>query len=62
MSSENGDVVNELQDLLRDEAVRLALDPGSITSPSPWTIVGRTQDGTLLRLDVSRYRQSELSL
>jgi hypothetical protein len=56
------DAVSELQRMLREAAARLALDPTSITSPSPRAITGRTRDGSLLRLDVSTYQPSAISL
>jgi hypothetical protein len=54
--------VAALRDLLREAADRLALDPASITSPSPNAIIATAPDGSLLRLDVSRYSATELSL
>lgn len=62
MSADNEQVLIKLQQVLREAATRLALDPASITSPSPKAIIGRTRDGSLLRLDVSRYEATELSL
>jgi hypothetical protein len=54
--------VAALRELLRTQAERLELDPDSVDSPSPNAITARTPDGTLLRLDISRYRPMELSL
>lgn len=54
--------VNLLRDLLRTEATRLGLDPASITSPAPNAITATAPDGSLLRLDVSRYQPVELSI
>ncbi len=50
-----------LRDALRARAARLALDPASITSPTPDAITARGLDGSLLRLDYHRYDQRELS-
>jgi hypothetical protein len=62
MSADNRDAVTELRQMLREAAARLALDPATIASPTPVAIIGRTRDGSLLRLDVSSYRPQELSL
>lgn len=54
--------VSVLRELLRQEATRLGLDPASIASPAPNAITAKALDGSLLRLDVSRYQPMELSL
>jgi hypothetical protein len=51
-----------LRALLREAASRLELDPASVNSPTPNAITAMAPDGTLLRLDVSRYRATEVSL
>ena len=51
-----------LRDLLREAAARLELDPASVNSPTPNAITAKAPDGTLLRLDVSRYAATEVSL
>jgi hypothetical protein len=53
--------VRAVREALREQATRFALDPASITSPTPAAITGRTADGALVRLDVSTYRPAELS-
>jgi hypothetical protein len=53
--------VRAVREALREHAARLALDPASITSPSPRAITGRSADGALIRLDVSTYQLAELS-
>jgi hypothetical protein len=55
------DFVRAVREALREHAARLALDPASITSPTPRAITGRSADGALVRLDVSTYRPAELS-
>jgi hypothetical protein len=54
--------VAELQRILREAAARLALDATSVTSPTRRAIVARSRDGSVLRLDVSRYSATELSI
>jgi hypothetical protein len=55
------ELVTAIREVLRARATQLALDPASITSPSPRAITGLTANGELLRLDVSSYQPSELS-
>lgn len=62
MSREQTAAVSALREVVRSRAARLGLDPATITSPSPNAITTKTPDGSLLRLDVSRYRPMELSL
>lgn len=50
----------QLREALLARAERLGIDPSTIASPSPRTLVARTPDGTLLRLDVSTYGPAEL--
>jgi hypothetical protein len=45
---------------LRARAVRLDLDPASITSPTG-AVTARTTDGNLLRLDFRSYAANELA-
>ena len=61
MSNPDTSVVQALQEVLRARAARLALDPASITSPTPGSITGTTLDGSLVRLDVSTYEPAELA-
>lgn len=51
-----------LRDLLRAAAARPEIDPETVNSPTPNAITAKTPDGTLLRLDVSRYPATEVSL
>jgi hypothetical protein len=51
-----------LRDLVREAAVRLDLDPATVNSPTPNAITAKAPDGTLLRLDVSRYPATGVSL
>ena len=53
--------VEQIRAALRAAAERLALDPASITSPTPASITARRMDGHLVRMDVSTYAPSELS-
>lgn len=62
MSREQTTAVSALREVLRSRAAQLSLDPATITSPSPNAITAKTPDGSLLRLDVSRYEPMELSL
>jgi hypothetical protein len=55
-------IVAELRDLLRTDATRLGINPESVASPTPHAITAKTNDGSLLRLDVSIYQPAELSL
>jgi hypothetical protein len=55
------DLIDAIREALRSQAAKLALDPASITLPSPTAITGRTANGALLRLDVSTYQPSELT-
>lgn len=62
MSHEQTAAVRALRELLRSRAAQLGLDPATITSPSPHAITAKAPDGSLLRLDISRYQPMELSL
>jgi hypothetical protein len=55
------DLVQAIREVLGAWAAQLALDPSSITSPSPAAITARTANGVLLRLDVTTYQSAELS-
>lgn len=57
--SDREHIVQRLREALCVAATRLALDPDSVTSPSPFAITARTTGGRLLRLDVSSYAASE---
>lgn len=57
----NQEVTERLREAICDAAERLALDPASITSPTPAAITARTRDGDLVRLDVSSYPPDGLS-
>jgi hypothetical protein len=57
----DNEFVRAVREALRAQATRLALDPASISSPSPAAITGRTANGALVRLDVSTYEAAELS-
>ena len=61
MSHSDDAIMNALREMLRARAAHLALDPASITSPTPGAITGRAFDGSLVRLDVSTYAPTELS-
>jgi hypothetical protein len=50
----------QLREALRDRAERLGLDPASIDSPTSGTLVARTVDGALLRVDFRTYQAREL--
>jgi hypothetical protein len=54
-------LVRAIREALRSRAAQLALDPASISSPSPAAITGPTANGTLVRLGVSTYRAVELT-
>jgi hypothetical protein len=54
-------LVRAIREAPRSRAAQLALDPASISSPSPAAITGRTANGTLVRLGVSTYRAVELT-
>jgi hypothetical protein len=62
MSHDQASDVRALRELLRIQAAELKLDPASITSPSPNSVIATASDGSLLRLDVSRYEPMEPSL
>ena len=55
-------LVADLCAALRDNAHRLDLEAESLTSPSPHAITCRTRDGALVRLDISTYTETELTL
>lgn len=55
------ELIEAIREVLRTRAAQLALDPATISSPSPTSITGRTANGELLRLDVATYRPAELS-
>jgi hypothetical protein len=55
------ELVEAIREVLRARTTQLALDPASITSPSPTAITGRTASGARLRLDVSTYQPAELA-
>lgn len=59
--SDQEQTVEQLRETLRAAATRLAVDPASITSPTPAAITARTTSGQLLRVDVSSYAPCELS-
>lgn len=61
MTTQDQDLVRAIRSALRSRAAQLALDPTSITSPSPAAITGRTETGALVRLDISTYQPAELS-
>jgi hypothetical protein len=55
------DILRAIRAMLRARAPQLALDPASITSPSPAVVTVRTVDGALVQVDVTTYRAAELS-
>ena len=61
MPSVDPGMLEATSELLRVQAARLALDPTSITSPSPGVITARDSSGNLLLVDVSTYRAAELA-
>lgn len=61
MTPDNDDIVHAIRDMLRAVAPQLALDPASITSPSPTAVIVRTVDGALVRVDVTTYQVAELN-
>lgn len=61
MTHQDGQLTDAIRDTIRAEAAQLGLDPESVTSPVPSVIIGRTQAGRLVRLDVSSYAPAELT-
>ena len=61
MSGASARLLDAVRDVLTRHAHELGVDPATITRLASSAVTARTQDGGLLRLDVSAYSPAELS-
>jgi hypothetical protein len=61
VSAASARLLEAVRDVLTRHARELGVDPATITRLASSAVTARTQDGGLLRLDVSAYSPAELS-